>query len=333
MPKNLNRRGFLKKSLLASTGAAIALSFEEQALLAYSGSKPEPAEPVAPASAGELSQGKIGQLKISRLICGGNLTSGFAHDRDLIYVSSLLQAYFTDEKIYQTWQLCEETGINTAILRVDNQVLRLIDTYWRERGGELQWIAQCKLAEADPGIDIKRAIDNGARAVYLHGGVADGLVEAGRLDLMDKALEVGRASGVPVGVAGHSIEVPRVCEKAGLDIDFYMKTYHSSDYWSYNPDQIDFSPFHVSSKKAHDNVWDTKPEETRAFMQKVKKPWIAYKVLAAGAIEAQEGLDYAYAGGADFVCLGMFDFQVRENAMIARQALQENQKRKRPWGA
>ena len=53
---------------------------------------------------------------MSRLICGGNLISGFAHSRDLIYVSRLLKEYFTDEKVFQTLSICEAHGINTAIL-------------------------------------------------------------------------------------------------------------------------------------------------------------------------------------------------------------------------
>jgi len=32
----------------------------------------------------------IKDLKISRLLCGGNLISGFAHSRDLVYVSPLI---------------------------------------------------------------------------------------------------------------------------------------------------------------------------------------------------------------------------------------------------
>jgi len=34
MSQNLSRRGFLKDSVVASTGASLALSFEEQALMA-----------------------------------------------------------------------------------------------------------------------------------------------------------------------------------------------------------------------------------------------------------------------------------------------------------
>jgi len=81
----------------------------------------------------------------------------------------------------------------------------------------------------------------------------------------------------------------------------------------------------------HDNMYCHNPEETIAFMQDVKVPWIAFKVLAAGAIGAKDGLDYAFAGGADFVCLGMFDFQIEEDVDLTLKAIAEAKNRKRPW--
>jgi hypothetical protein len=68
-------------------------------------------------------------------------------------------------------------------------------------------------------------------------------------------------------------------------------------------------------------------------MTKVKKPWIAYKVLAAGAIHPKEGFDYAFENGADFVLAGMFDFQVVQDADIAIKYVAKNQKRIRKWWA
>ena len=66
-------------------------------------------------------------------------------------------------------------------------------------------------------------------------------------------------------------------------------------------------------------------------MQAVKVPWIAFKVLAAGALRPEDGFKYAFESGADFIWVGMFDFQVKEDVKLARKAIAEAKNRKRPW--
>jgi hypothetical protein len=43
------------------------------------------------------------------------------------------------------------------------------------------------------------------------------------------------------------------------------------------------------------------PDRTIAFMQEIEKPWIAFKVLAAGGIRPESGFRYAFEHGADFM--------------------------------
>ncbi len=323
MSKGLHRRDFLKKSLVCSGAVTSALSLEEKALLAA----PTSNQTTAPRSdsANVLPVGKIGNVRISRLILGGNLINGYAHDRDLIYVSELLRAYFTDEKIMETFELCEELGVNTVVLHTGNNPhvdsFRIINKYRNERGGNIQWIAEAHPTSKDLTTNIKRAVDNGAVGAYLLGNIGDGWVRAGRLDLIDKVVNFIKENGLIAGVGGHSIDVPIQCEKAGIKADFYMKTLHSHKYWS------------AKIQPEHDNIWSRTPEKTIEFMKTVKKPWIAFKVLAAGAIHPREGFRHAFENGADFICVGMYDFQVREDAIIAEDILSGNLKRQRPWSA
>ncbi len=81
----------------------------------------------------------------------------------------------------------------------------------------------------------------------------------------------------------------------------------------------------------HDNMFCHDQEATVALMEHVKVPWIAFKVLAAGAIPPAEGFRDAFQGGADFLCVGMFDFQVEADAALTRTAVAEARTRKRPW--
>jgi len=46
--------------------------------------------------------GQPATFELSRLVLGGNLIGGWAHARDLIYVSKLVKTYHTDEKVMQT---------------------------------------------------------------------------------------------------------------------------------------------------------------------------------------------------------------------------------------
>ena len=143
---------------------------------------------------------------------------------------------------------------------------------------------------------------------------------------------------MPAGVGGHSLHVVMECEKAQVAPDFYFKTFHSDRYWSvtmkeYREEYCWYKG--ASSEPGHynDNMWCVDPDQTIEVMRDVKAAWIAFKVLAAGAIHPKIGFRYALRNGADFIVVGMFDFQVEANVQLAKQILESLNQRERPWRA
>jgi uncharacterized membrane protein YphA (DoxX/SURF4 family) len=279
---------------------------------------------------GKVAKGKIKNVELSRIMAGGNLIAGFAHSRDLIYVSSFMKSYFTDEKVIETLWLCETCGINTAILRTDENTIRILDKYWK-RGGKIQWLAQT-YPKGDDLTNIQQAIDNGAIGAFVMGGIADTYIKDNQPDKLGKAVSFIRSKGLIGGTAAHALQVPMTCKKEGIEVDFFMKTFHNDNFWSAIPTPKEGrNDFIEQSSGYNDNFWCTNWQEVASYFHETPIPWIAYKVFAAGAINPKVGLKHAFENGADFTCIGMFDFQVVNNANIAYDLFNGKLNRTREW--
>ena len=194
-PSPVSRRNFLGNSVAApAAGSGGVVTAAEGTAQAASG---PPANPPPPHPTG-MTYGMIGKVKISRLMLGGNLVSGFMHCRDLKYVPQLFRAYVTEEKIFETFKVCEENGVNTVFESGGNFIQR----YNRERGGHMQIIPSVHPAagksEQEIKDEVKQMVDGGVPALYVWGVACDTLVRRGpgRPDRQDRGdHQVVRAAG------------------------------------------------------------------------------------------------------------------------------------------
>ena len=324
MEKQISRRGFVKSTLIASAAVPLGLSQPAPAGAQAATSAPPGAKPAPEA----FPTGKIGGQEITRLMMGGNLISGYSHSRELNYVSVLMRRYNTNAKIRETLELGERNGVNAMNSWVMQEENVALFEHWKN-GGKMKWFAQVRL-DADGGFSqIQKAVDEGAVGIHLTGDTAEGLLDQGKFEKVGESVEFIKSKKCVAGVAAHDLRVIVECEKQKLDVDFYQKTFHSHEYFTAP------RPGDKQAVGAHDNSWCSDPQAVIDFMANVKKPWIAFKILAAGAIQPRAAFPYAFNNGADFILVGMFDWQVEEDVKLARRVIGlvagPDSKRTRPW--
>lgn len=239
---------------------------------------------------------KLGSLEVSRFILGTNPVSGFSHqspemNREMVH-------YFKVDQVKRLFAEAESLGVTTVLARADHFVMRVLMEYWDE-GGKLAWIAQTcpELGAIERG--VQNAINGGAKACFVHGGVTDNLLAHGRLDEVRPAIQMIRDAGMPAGVAGHNPDVHRWANEH-LDLDFHMCSY-------YNPASRVASPEH----NANASEWfsDKDRDAMADVISKLSRPAIHYKVMAAGRNDPAAALGFVkqHLRGSDAVCIGIYD--------------------------
>ena len=259
MSHTLSRRNFIT-STIAGSAAGCVMSVEEHRLLAATLAPAPPApEPVA---LSDRWMGQIGPVKISRLICGGNLVSGYAHSRDLIYVSNLLKHYFSDDRIMETWSLCEEHGINTMVAYPgDPHCIEVLQKHARA-AERFSTSRRLRRTRRNLNAAVRNAADAGAVGAFLVGNLGDEWSRDGATDRIGEVVELIKAAKLIAGVAGHELRTPQVVEDAGIAVDFYVKTLHDQSYWSKQQPGQDQD---IIDNYGIDNYWCKEPNRVIGF--------------------------------------------------------------------
>jgi hypothetical protein len=269
---------------------------------------------------------------------GGNLIGGWAHARDLIYAEQLFKAYNTEKKIFDTLILCEQAGITN--MNIGFPTMAVLAKYKKIMNSKLKVTVQLGIDRKNNDIydNVTTAIDNGMDLMQLQGTQCDWMVRDGEFDLIANLMHRIRREGYVAGMGAHTIDSLILCQEKGIIPDFYMKSMHHDNYWSAHPRE-NRKAFEVDGKRYldhnmfHDNCFCPFPDRTVEFVSSAKIPVIGFKTLAAGAIHPKDAFKWAFENGADFICVGMFDFQVVEDVNICIDTLANLTNRKRAWFA
>ncbi|MCI0637602.1 MAG: twin-arginine translocation signal domain-containing protein [Gemmataceae bacterium] len=313
-----SRRQFLQTSaVLAAAGGANAA---------------QPAAPVTPNPAqgrGEergqaertLPTVRLGPHQVTRLIIGGNPIYGHAH------FNRILSRYYTDwhtpERVVALLRRSEEVGINTWQNSYAERTLEDLDLY-RKQGGRMHWLC---LGKPDWDQHPDRIDDAAKRkpiGIAPHGALAERLHRQNRLDVLQRLLERIRKQNVLVGLSAHNPELIELAEDRKWDVDYYMCCL----YYLTRP-RAELQTLLGKDLPLGEIYLPGDPPRMFRVIQRVKKPCLVYKVLAAGrrinsAAEVRQCFATALSSikPTDALIVGMYQQQadqVGDNAALVRE--------------
>jgi hypothetical protein len=241
---------------------------------------------------------RLGTLEVSRLILGSNPFWGYSHKS--AQLDEEMRRFHTDERIVQILDEAAECGL-TALASPPDERWTKLWTRYSGSGGKLKiWISQCHGAPEQMLQEIDRSVKAGAKAIFIQGARVEEQFGKGNFDTLRSWIEHIKEAGLPAGAAAHWPEVHPELERRKFPTDFYYQC-------MYNASKTDdYSP--------------AEREKAVATIAQIKKPVIAYKILAAGRLAASEGFEYAFnhIKRKDGVCVGIYAQnaidQIRQNA-------------------
>lgn len=284
----MDRRSFLRQAslgtaIMGAAGAALAQ------------------EPPGMAS-GPLPKVRLGDHEITRLIAGYNPIGGYSHLS--AHMSSIMRDWFTVERTAAFLQRCEALGINTFQFDITEKTMQALDIVWGS-GSKLKFL--CLHGGRPNEEPLARVKDYRAFAVAHHGGATDARFRAGRVESVHDFVKEVHDMGFLAGVSSHNPENIARIEDAGWENDFYMTCFHNV---TRTHDEMirEFGAATVGEP-----FFDSDPEKMCAVVRQVKKPCLAFKILAAGRKcdtrnITEQAFKYAFENikKSDAVIVGMF---------------------------
>ncbi len=315
----VRRRAFLQTAGLA---AGFRLPAAAQASRPEERTPPGTSASASPQPGAEIQVPRMtfAGAQISRLVVGCNPFYGFAHYNRIL--NTIMREYYTPERVCEVLHRCSRFGINAYNFVGFGRAPQDLERFQAE-GGKMHLIVQ--------GFGPPEAIQQSFKplAVYHHGEMTDRAFHEGKMETVRDWCKKCRDLGMFVGVGSHRPDVLELLEERGWDVDFYAGCVYKR---TRTPQELKETLNGQMPEMPSEVYLQGDPPRMYQFMRQTKKPCFAFKIMAAGRIDAG-GADEAFRQAfssikpTDGVFVGMFprvSDEVRENAERVHRILTES---------
>ena len=276
---------------------------------------------------------------VSKLIIGDNPFNGHSYIVDKTTGKGMTD-FYTADKILETLFAIEKTGINAMLPLADPFIIRLLSEYERS-GGKLQWIFQPYLP-MNQEVSVRQIMGlHNTIGIYHQGTTTDFCYETGKCDEILERIKLYHTMGIPVGLGTHRPDVIEKSVREEWDVDFFVACMQNARY------NREGEPSGFITGKTKAGLVFISSDRFAAYkvVQQVKKPFIAYKIVAGGQVFNNHTPDeypavaekfiretYENIKPGDVTCVGVFQRdtdQARGNAEIVRRVLKEKQEKEK----
>lgn len=237
-----------------------------------------------------MKQVAIGNLRLSKVICGTNPFLGHSHFSEARNAEYL--GRFDDRMIEQTIQRCLDLGVNAVESSASERILSILSKLRAKNTTPVCFIGSTRIDETS-GIKTHQGkldflIEKRADICVVHAQYVDRSRKADSINGLEPLIAKIHAAGLLAGISTHRVGTVGLCEKRGYGIDTYLFP-------------LNLSGFVYPGYDGTESV-----QQRIDIIRGVAKPFILIKTLGAGRIPPAEGLRFVLENSKpnDLISLG-----------------------------
>ena len=253
-----------------------------------------------------IKQVTIGDLTVSKVICGANAFYGHSHFSEARNAEYLDR--FDDAAIERTLQRCIDVGMNMLESTANKRIVSILSRLREKNSGSFHYAGSTRIDETS---EIKShqkklsfLIENQAQVCVIHSQFVDRPRTGADIKGLPRLLRQIHDAGLLAAISTHQVATVELCERQGYEIDIYQFP-------------LNLTGFVYPGYKGTESV-----QERIDLVRNTPKPFILIKTLGAGRIPPDEALQFVaeHAKPGDVLAIGFgTEDEVSETAEFAEK--------------